>query len=89
VRDGDGHFVYPAPTDHTIISAGYDIAGPEVEHVLLGTEPVAESAVTGPRQGARQDRQGPARSASSAWKFSNSDEIGTRVPWKTQAPLSR
>jgi len=37
-RDGDGYFFYQARTDDMIISAGYNIAGPEVEGVLLAHE---------------------------------------------------
>ena len=33
--DDDGYFVYQARTDDMIISAGYNIAGPEVEGALL------------------------------------------------------
>ncbi|HUL93428.1 MAG TPA: AMP-binding protein [Burkholderiales bacterium] len=47
VRDGDGYFFYQARTDDMIISAGYNIAGPEVEGVLLGHEAVAECGVVG------------------------------------------
>jgi 2-aminobenzoate-CoA ligase len=35
--DADGYFVYQARTDDMIISAGYNIAGPEVEDALLRT----------------------------------------------------
>src|SRR4029079_11281935 len=35
VRDGQGYFWYQARTDDMIISAGYNISGPEVENVLL------------------------------------------------------
>ncbi len=46
-RDGDGYFFYQARTDDMIISAGYNIAGPEVEGALLGHEAVAECGVVG------------------------------------------
>ena len=35
VRDADGYFWYLARSDDMIISAGYNIAGPEVENALL------------------------------------------------------
>src|SRR5207302_1376597 len=47
VRDADGYFWYQARTDDIIISAGYNIAGPEVENVLLEHPAVAECAVIG------------------------------------------
>jgi 2-aminobenzoate-CoA ligase len=45
--DADGYFWYKARTDDMIISAGYNIAGPEVEDVLLRHPLVAECAVVG------------------------------------------
>ena len=45
--DADGYFYYQARTDDMIISAGYNIAGPEVESALLGHEAVAECGVVG------------------------------------------
>jgi len=47
VRDGDGYFMYQARADDMIISAGYNIAGPEVEEALLRHPAVAEAAVVG------------------------------------------
>jgi 2-aminobenzoate-CoA ligase len=47
VRDEDGYFIYQARTDDMIISAGYNIAGPEVEGALLSHAAVAECAVVG------------------------------------------
>ena len=44
-RDEDGYFWYHARTDDMIISAGYNIAGPEVENALLSHDAVAECAV--------------------------------------------
>jgi 2-aminobenzoate-CoA ligase len=46
-RDEDGYFWYQARTDDIIISAGYNIAGPEVENVLLEHPAVHECAVVG------------------------------------------
>ncbi|MFO1397194.1 MAG: AMP-binding protein [Burkholderiales bacterium] len=45
--DDDGYFVYQARTDDMIISAGYNIAGPEVEGALLLHPAVAECGVVG------------------------------------------
>jgi 2-aminobenzoate-CoA ligase len=46
-RDADGYFWFQARSDDMIISAGYNIAGPEVEEALLGHPDVAEVAVVG------------------------------------------
>ena len=46
-RDADGYFWYQARTDDIIISSGYNIAGPEVENVLLEHPAVVECAVIG------------------------------------------
>jgi len=45
--DEDGYFWYQARTDDMIISAGYNIAGPEVESALLLHPAVAECGVVG------------------------------------------
>ncbi|MDW8481137.1 MAG: AMP-binding protein [Meiothermus sp.] len=45
--DEEGYFVYQARTDDMIISAGYNIAAPEVEDALLLHPAVAECAVVG------------------------------------------
>jgi 2-aminobenzoate-CoA ligase len=47
VRDKDGVFHFVARADDMIISAGYNIAGPEVEAALLSHADVAECAVIG------------------------------------------
>jgi len=47
VQDEDGYFWYQARTDDMIISAGYNIAGPEVENVLLEHPWVQECGVVG------------------------------------------
>jgi 2-aminobenzoate-CoA ligase len=46
-RDAEGYFWYQARTDDIIISSGYNIAGPEVENVLLEHPAVLECAVVG------------------------------------------
>ena len=45
--DADGYFYFQARTDDMIISAGYNIAGPEVEGALLAHPAVAECGVVG------------------------------------------
>ena len=47
IRDADGYFWYQARSDDMIVSAGYNIAGPEVEEVLLAHPRVAECGVVG------------------------------------------
>jgi len=47
VMDDDGYFWYQARSDDMIISAGYNIAGPEVEAALLAHAAVAECGVVG------------------------------------------
>ncbi|OSZ62557.1 AMP-binding protein [Hydrogenophaga sp. IBVHS2] len=47
VRDADGYFFYQARTDDMIITAGYNVAGPEVEATLLQHPAVAECGVVG------------------------------------------
>jgi 2-aminobenzoate-CoA ligase len=46
-QDDEGYFQFVARNDDMIISAGYNIAGPEVEAVLLAHEAVSECAVIG------------------------------------------
>ena len=45
VRDADGSLTYQCRSDDMIVSGGYKIPGPEVEHVLDEHAAVAESAV--------------------------------------------
>jgi 2-aminobenzoate-CoA ligase len=45
IRDAQGYFSYVARNDDMIVSAGYNIAGPEVESVLLQHPAVAECGV--------------------------------------------
>ena len=47
LMDADGFFVYQSRTDDMIVSAGYNIAAPEVEEALLAHPAVAECAVIG------------------------------------------
>lgn len=46
-QDHDGYFHFVARTDDMIVSAGYNIAGPEVETALLSHRDVKECAVIG------------------------------------------
>jgi 2-aminobenzoate-CoA ligase len=47
LMDEDGYFWYQARSDDMIISAGYNIAGPEIEAALLTHAAVAECGVVG------------------------------------------
>ncbi|WP_374669639.1 AMP-binding protein [Ramlibacter sp.] len=47
MQDEDGYFFYQARADDMIISAGYNIGGPEVEDALLRHPAVAECGVIG------------------------------------------
>ncbi|MFF0450559.1 AMP-binding protein [Streptomyces sp. NPDC004609] len=53
VREPDGYFRYVARADDMIISAGYNIAGPEVEEALTHHPDVTEAAVIGRADGLR------------------------------------
>ncbi len=47
VQDGDGYFWYQARNDDMIITAGYNVAGPEVEVALLTHPALKECGVVG------------------------------------------
>ena len=49
IRDADGYFWYQARADDMIISAGYNIAGPEVEAALLAHPAVGNAGSSAPR----------------------------------------
>ncbi|MBN8290597.1 AMP-binding protein [Rhodobacter sp. NTK016B] len=53
VMDEDGYYHFAARNDDMIVSAGYNIAGPEVEAALLAHPAVAECAVIGAPDEAR------------------------------------
>ncbi len=53
VQDADGYFRFAARSDDMIVSAGYNIAGPEVEAALLAHPAVKECAVVGRADEAR------------------------------------
>ena len=46
-QDAEGYFHFAARTDDMIVSAGYNIAGPDVEAALLAHPDVMECAVVG------------------------------------------
>jgi 2-aminobenzoate-CoA ligase len=46
-QDADGYFFFKARADDMIITAGYNVAGPEVEQALMAHPAVAECAVVG------------------------------------------
>ncbi|MGY8904022.1 MAG: AMP-binding protein [Burkholderiales bacterium] len=46
-QDADGYFFYQSRADDMIITAGYNVGGPEVEDALLQHPAVAECAVVG------------------------------------------
>ena len=47
VQDADGYFFYQARADDMIITAGYNVGGPEVEDALMRHPAVAECGVVG------------------------------------------
>ena len=53
MQDAEGRFHFVARADDMIVSAGYNIAGPEVEAALLKHAEVAECAVIGQADGER------------------------------------
>jgi 2-aminobenzoate-CoA ligase len=53
VQDAEGYFHFAARNDDMIVSAGYNIAGPEVEAALLSHPDVLECAVIGAPDEAR------------------------------------
>jgi len=53
VMDDDGYFWYQSRSDDMIVSAGYNIAGPDVEAALLTHPAVAECGVVGAPDEAR------------------------------------
>lgn len=53
-RDCDGYFWYVARMDDMIVSAGYNVSGPEVEQALIAHADVKEVAVVGIRDAERE-----------------------------------
>ncbi|MET8947123.1 AMP-binding protein [Streptomyces sp. NPDC004542] len=88
VREGDGYLRYVARADDMIISAGYNIAGPEVEDALLRHPDVLEAAVVGRPDEARGQivvahavlREGAARDAEALRAFVRSELAPYKCP---------
>lgn len=88
VRDPDGYFRYVARADDMIISAGYNIAGPEVEDALLRHPDVVEAAVVGRDDEARGQvvvaytvlREGARRDAEALRAFVKSELAPYKCP---------
>jgi 2-aminobenzoate-CoA ligase len=53
-RDPDGYYWYVSRMDDMILSAGYNISGPEVEQALIAHADVKEVAVVGKRDSAKE-----------------------------------
>ncbi|MEU6253449.1 AMP-binding protein [Streptomyces sp. NPDC047043] len=88
VREPDGYFRYVARADDMIISAGYNIAGPEVEDALLRHPDVVEAAVVGRPDEARGQvvvafavlKEGAERDAESLRAFVKSELAPYKCP---------
>ncbi|WP_369195339.1 AMP-binding protein [Streptomyces djakartensis] len=88
VREPDGWFRYVARADDMIISAGYNIAGPEVEDALLRHPDVVEAAVVGRPDEARGHvvvafavlREGAARDAEALRAFVKAELAPYKCP---------
>jgi len=88
VRENDGYFRYVARADDMIISAGYNIAGPEVEDALLRHPDVVEAAVVGRADEARGQvvvafavlKEGAERDAESLRTFVKSELAPYKCP---------
>ncbi|MFI1562111.1 AMP-binding protein [Streptomyces sp. NPDC020490] len=88
VREADGWFRYVARADDMIISAGYNIAGPEVEDALLRHPSVLEAAVVGRPDEARGQiavayavlKEGAARDAEALRDFVKSELAPYKCP---------
>ena len=99
--DADGYFHYQARTDDMIVSAGYNIAAPEVEEALLLHPAVAECARgRRARRRARPDRQGLRRAARRAsrrrrdWRrtlqdFVKQTDRAVQVPARDRVPSTQ
>ena len=75
LMDADGYFWYQARSDDMIVSAGYNIAGPEVEAALLdasGGRRMRRGRRA--RRGARADRQGLCRAAPRPYRRRGADQ---------------
>ena len=84
VQDEDGRFRFVARNDDIIVSAGYNIAAPEVEAALLTHPDVAECAVVGQPDPARGQIVAAfvvlkAGAQSGRWRIAGSCEGGDRA----------
>ncbi len=94
VREPDGYFRYVARADDMIISAGYNIAGPEVEDALLRHPDVVEAAVVGRPDAHRGQvvvahavlREGAARDADALRAFLRSELAPYKCPREIHFP---
>ena len=86
LRDEDGYFFFQSRTDDMIISAGYNIAGPEVEDALLAHPAVAECGVIG----APDEERGTIVKAFVVLKkdFSKTDETAKRLQDHVKAAIA-
>ncbi|WP_112467816.1 AMP-binding protein [Streptomyces triticisoli] len=88
VREPDGYFRYVARADDMIVSAGYNIAGPEVEDALLRHPDVVEAAVVGRPDEARGQvvvayavlREGARRDAEALRAYVKSELVPYKCP---------
>ncbi len=86
VRDADGFFHYQCRNDDLIISGGINIAGPEIEGVLLEHPAVAEVAVVA----SPDELRGMIPKAFVVLRqgFNDSDELKTEMQRKVQCELA-
>ena len=101
IKDDEGYYRYQARSDDMIISAGYNIAGPEVETVLLTHPAVAECGVVGQpddergqivkayvvlNQGFAPDAASDAHAAGLRQGYGGALQISARVEYVTNLP---
>ena len=82
IQDEDGYFHFAARSDDMIISAGYNIAGPEVEAALLSHPDVKECAVA-PDELTRKRLQDHVKATIAPYKYPRSMKFIDALP-KTQ-----
>jgi 2-aminobenzoate-CoA ligase len=86
IRDSEGYFHYQCRNDDLIISGGINIAGPEIEGVLLEHPAVAEVAVVA----SPDDVRGMVPKAFIVLRggFAASEDLKTEMQKKVQAELA-